>query len=358
MCLNLFNPEHDLCLANGDPNFVPPASALEFGRDCRGLTDWIEESSDRKLVPWGWDAVLKRRLEKAGIQESLLPSDAALDNIRELSRRGVALRAGAYVSSSVRCSCPSLSGFLRGTDEVMEFSDADAAVVQADKFGDAVMKAPLSGSGRGLRWMRSGEISRNDVCWCRSIVSRQGSVMVEKRREVVRDFAMLFHVGEDGVRFEGYSMFYCANGSYRGNVLASDGRILSMLSGYVPEALLLNVREALTRYVAETFFGKYTGFVGADMFIFRDGDGFGLAPCVELNVRMTMGLLARRVYDRHLVKLLKISDLNGIDGRFLMSVEYSSSRGVLYSGLGRVSATLTEVTPESRYAVWITPSGV
>lgn len=357
MSLNLFNPEHDLCLANGDPNFVPPASALEFGRDCFGLTDWIEKSSDDKLVPWGWDAVLKCRLKKAGIPECLLPSDAALDNIRELSRRGVALRAGAYVSSHVRSSCPSLSGFLRSTDEVMEFSEADTAVVQADKFVEAVMKAPLSGSGRGLRWIRSGEISRNDLCWCRSVVSRQGSVMVEKRREVVRDFAMLFHVGEDVVSFEGYSLFYCANGSYRGNVLASDGRILSILSDYVPEALVLNVREALTRYVAETFCGKYIGFVGADMFIFRDGDGFGLASCVEFNVRMTMGLLARRVYDRHLGGLLKISDMQAADGKFVMNVEHSASRGELYSRLGHVVA-LTDVTPESRYAVWITPSCV
>ena len=54
--MNIFNPEHDLCLANGDPNFVPPESALKFGRDCAGLTSLIETGEG--IIPWGWDAVL------------------------------------------------------------------------------------------------------------------------------------------------------------------------------------------------------------------------------------------------------------------------------------------------------------
>ena len=29
----IFNPEHDLCIANGDENFVPPRSAMGFAKD-------------------------------------------------------------------------------------------------------------------------------------------------------------------------------------------------------------------------------------------------------------------------------------------------------------------------------------
>ena len=92
------------------------------------------------------------------------------------------------------------------------------------------MKSPLSGSGKGLRWGMAGELSQSDLGWCKNVITRQGSVMVEKRREVVQDFAMLFHVGESSVEFEGYSMFFSDNGIYKGNILASDEWILTELS--------------------------------------------------------------------------------------------------------------------------------
>lgn len=40
------NPEPDLCLANSDVNFVPPASALKFDRDCPGITVLIAGEDD------------------------------------------------------------------------------------------------------------------------------------------------------------------------------------------------------------------------------------------------------------------------------------------------------------------------
>ena len=61
--LLIFNPEHDLCLANGDANYMPPASALRFasqgaalmrmlyGEDGIGLADYcgqpVEVASTR-----------------------------------------------------------------------------------------------------------------------------------------------------------------------------------------------------------------------------------------------------------------------------------------------------------------------
>ncbi|MCX4335139.1 MAG: hypothetical protein OSJ55_09715 [Bacteroidales bacterium] len=42
----IFNPENDLCLANGDVNFVPTASALKFGRYCPGITGLIAGEDD------------------------------------------------------------------------------------------------------------------------------------------------------------------------------------------------------------------------------------------------------------------------------------------------------------------------
>ena len=36
--------------------------------------------------------------------------------------------------------------------------------------------------------------------------------------------------------------------------------------------------------------------MGVDMMVVRRGDGFALVPCVELNLRMTMGVVAHRIH--------------------------------------------------------------
>ena len=143
---------------------------------------------------------------------------------------------------------------------------------------------------------------------------------------------------------------------YKGNVLASDNFIISELSKYVPKTLLCVVRWAVAEYLSRMFVGKYRGFVGVDMFIFREGERFRLASCVEINVRMTMGLLARRVFDVHLTQLLGLANPcqnEDIDGRHVMVVEYSPHRGDLYTSMSNVEACLTSVSAKSRYAVWI-----
>lgn len=340
--MNIFNPEHDLCLANGDPNFVPPFSALEFAEDCAGLTRWIDEAKDDEVIPWGWDSHLKCRLLKQGIDEKLLPSDAELETIRELSRRGVASEAESYVRKALT---EAELEFVRPEGEVLELSDVDEVINTVGRFGDAVLKAPLSGSGKGLRWARADELTSSDLGWCRNVISKQGSVTVERRHKVVQDFAMLFRVNADGtVLFEGLSMFFNDNGIYKGNVLASDDYILKKWSSYVDESLILKVRAALTMFLAGRFSGRYCGYVGVDMFVYESDGGFRLAPCVEMNVRMTMGLLARRVFDR--------SDY--VSGDYVMTVEYSQADGELYRKYaGEENKTLTRITPSSHYAVVI-----
>lgn len=368
--MNIFNPEHDLCMANGDANFVPPASALEFGKDCAGLPRWIDQSSDNEVIPWGWDAVLKRRLQKEGVPGSMLPSDTDIAEIRRLSHRGNAVNASIYVNDFQANADVRLLKHLRPISYVREISDVNALTPEVEEFGDAVLKAPLSGSGKGLRWARRNELSASDLGWSRNVIAKQGSLMVEKRLEIVQDFAMLFHVGRSEVSFEGYSLFFNDNGIYKGNVLASDAHILSRISCYVPNDLIVNVKAALEKYLECEFLGKYTGYVGADMFIYKEDGEYRLAPVGELNVRMTMGLLARRLYDRHLcgnpqqIKLLHpgVSELPAsdmkpavqtpdLDGQYAMCVEYWPVPGKLYSEKEEYLETLTEITPASRYAV-------
>lgn len=395
--LYIFNPEHDLCLANGDMNFIPPFSALRFARDCAGLTEWVDGSPGsceggpvRRIIPWGWDTVLRRRLQRRGIPDSLLPSDECLSEIRRLSHRKVAVEAGKYIVGAVGSPeyCPGRP--------VLAISDPSEIAPAVDALGEVVLKAPWSGSGKGLRYTRRGELSEADMGWCRRVIARQGCVMAERRERVVQDFAMLFSISES-VTFEGYSLFWNDGGAYRGNVLAGDGWIRSRLSRMIPAEVLDRTLVAVTEWLTEHFVGHYRGYVGADMFVYAGGSADGdagraacaasgaaargveasggaagepsaepstkpsvgppparhclLAPCVELNVRMTMGLLARRLTDRHLPRA------SFPDGKYVLTVEYYPEPEQLRQRMSEAVKVLSPLSRESCYGVGIFAAG-
>lgn len=339
----IFNPEHDLCLANGDRNFCPPASAMKFGQDCHDILRWMGDSSGTgKVSAWGWDHVLKRRLVRSGLEEDMLPSDVEIDAVRELSHRRIAADAAGFISARM----PGNSPLVRSVPE--ELTDESQLCSFLERNGRAVLKAPWSGSGKGLRWVSRGSVQPGDIGWCRRVISSQGSVLAECRKDVVTDFAMLFRIEDGHVSSEGLSLFYTENGAYRGNLLASDACILRILSCYVPEKVVLMVRDAMTEFLVETFAGRYEGYLGADMFICREGDRYLVDPCVEINVRMTMGLLARRYYDRHFSLLHP-----GNDGTCLLEVIYDTDPSCLSARLESAIEVLNETDSGTMYAVCI-----
>jgi hypothetical protein len=127
-------------------------------------------------------------------------------------------------------------------------------------------------------------------------------VIVEERLDVVQEFAMLFEVGDapHGAKFVGYSMFYASNGAYKGNLLASNGYIEEKLAKDIGTNILEGIRENVSGFLQGKLGGRYTGFVGVDMFLYRGGEGrVMINPAVEINLRMTMGLIARNIFDHH-----------------------------------------------------------
>lgn len=292
------NLEHDLCLASGERNFIPPRAVVEFGEKCRWIEKYmpVPEGSGR-IVPWGWNKQLKEMLLREGVPAAELPSDAKLEFIKEHSRREVAVEMLEY-----------LNGNWEGKRNFGKIVTAGYRVVarsltEVENFlyqnRKVVLKAPLSGSGKGIRFV-TRELMETDRGWCRRTLESQGAVIVERRLDVVQEFAMLFEVGSDGIKFLGYSMFYASNGAYKGNLLASNGYIEEKLAKDVGKNILEGIRENVARFLQEKLCGRYTGFVGVDMFLYRGGEGrIMINPAVEINLRMTMGLIARNIFDHH-----------------------------------------------------------
>ena len=285
----IFNPEHDLCIANGDENFVPPRSAVGFAKENIDLSEHLERPNKqrRQIIPWGWNHALRKRLLNEGIDPAALPSEEELQFIRTHSRREFAMDVHSRLSSGD----PQVIGsnyriVATSVDEIEAFISSNDS---------AVLKAPLSGSGKGIRFVRK-ELSESDEGWCRKSIEKQGSVIVERRFEIIKECAMLFECHHEGIDFIGYSLFESRNGTYRRSILASNEDIEDVIAGYISRDTLTAIREGLTSILADTLVGHYEGFLGVDQIICQN-DSPIFIPVSELNLRMTMGLIARNQYD-------------------------------------------------------------
>ena len=285
----IFNPEHDLCIANGDENFVPPRSAMGFAKQNIDLSECLKRPNKqrRQIIPWGWNHSLKKRLINEGVDPATLPSEEELQFIRTHSRREFALD----VHSRLSCKDSQVIG--------PDYRIVTTSISEIEEFisshGSAVLKSPLSGSGKGIRFVRE-KLSESDEGWCRRILEKQGSVIVEQRFEIIKECAMLFECHHEGIDFIGYSLFESRNGAYSKNILASNEEIENIIAEYIPFDTLIAIRENLTALLADTLVGHYEGFLGVDQIICHPASPIFI-PVSEINLRMTMGLIARNQYD-------------------------------------------------------------
>ena len=285
----IFNPEHDLCVANGDENFVPPRSAVGFAKENTDLSELLKRPNKqrRQIIPWGWNHSLKKRLINEGIDPATLPSEEELQFIRTHSRREFALDVHSRLSRMhSQIIKPDYRIIAKNINEIEIFISTN---------GSAVLKSPLSGSGKGIRFVRE-RLSESDEGWCRKTLYKQGSVIVERRFEIIKECAMLFECHHEGIDFIGYSLFESRNGAYSKNILASNEDIEDIIVGYIPRETLIAVREDLTAILADTLVGHYEGFLGVDQIICQAASPVFI-PVSEINLRMTMGLIARNQYD-------------------------------------------------------------
>ena len=109
------------------------------------------------------------------------------------------------------------------------------------------------------------------------------------------DFAAEFYAHDSGrVEFEGISVFHTQNGKYTGNVIADEEEKRFRLARYVDTDLLDVIIGRIEEIMPELLRGRYTGPFGVDMMAVADmpSGRLKLHPCVEINLRRTMGHVA------------------------------------------------------------------
>lgn len=341
MNLHVFNPEHEMALAldghylnlphniqelrmnlgwlpalwadDGDVVMVDDkAFAIKARAKCRGVKTadvlFLEDDDLRRqtfdnVLPWGWDAALLRRLSLAGITADNLPDREKTQAIRQAAGRRTTIDALQVIRqglTDVTCGSARYARSVRealGDDFIDSLTDSlNTAETEPARMprptGPLVVKAPWSSSGRGIRYI-DGCPNANTLLWMANVIRRQGGVMVEPYYDKVKDFAMEFVIHNGVARYLGLSLFINTNGAYTGNLIATEEEKMSRLGRYLPGELLGEVAQRICRYAEDRFATTYEGPFGVDMMVVATkGDTFLLHPCVEINLRRTMGHVA------------------------------------------------------------------
>lgn len=388
--LYIFNPEHDLALASGETNYMAPASARRMASELAVLPMWYAEEGSAVLAPsaynldyvkrmqdvlglsvdvmtepelaiepnldihpWGWDVALRKRLLGLGVADTLLPSMEQLGIWRDCSHRSkaVLLLPGLQLNE-LFCG---ESSYLKTPEEWKRF---------VEEREECLLKAPLSGSGKGLNWCK-GAFTPFISGWCARVAASQGGIVAEPIYNKVADFAMEFYSdGAGKVTLAGYSLFSTGrSGMYEGNRLLSNEAIRKRLSQYVPLEALTDLANRLICELSMLIGSVYKGYLGVDMMIcqFPESENpvFRIHPCVEINLRMNMGVVARLLYDRYVhpdsTGDFRI-DYHPSEGEALKEHERMSAtypleirEGKVYSGY----LSLVPVHKRSCYQAWI-----
>lgn len=320
--LHLFNPENDIALAFNASHINLSVGVKTLRKSGALLPLWWAEVDDAVLVtdgydkeyvemirqlfgietevvesvahgsavgaPWGWSRMSANELHNAGAS---VPDETTLERIRNLSHRRTSIKIFNELTS---LSTYRYAGHINEAHSLEEIYD-----IMRSTDSKVYLKAPWSSSGRGVIKTDISDLSRHKAR-IRNIIRQQGSIMCEQSLDNIQDFAMLFFIDDDSiVSWRGYSIFTThGNTAYTGNILASDEELENILIAHgAPAHILTELKNTLPSILKKIVGNSYHGWLGIDMLLTADGR---IDPCVELNLRMTMGVVAHEWTSRYL----------------------------------------------------------
>lgn len=337
MTLHIFNPDTDYALASNSENYTPPVSilavksslmllpalyadrgdAILLPNDNPGLLTplhpfaeflstkditlvrprhlrlFVQEKKNFKIRPWGWNRTLCKWLSSLGASEQMMPSAEEMTVLRNLSHRKLTIPFLLNMKDVINDEIQIPKEFT-DVEDALEFWSANRLENR-----EVYFKAPWSSSGRGLQFTKDLE-KRHIEPWLRGIVRSQGSVMGEIAYSRSLDFATEWECHNGKAMFLGVSTFITSErGKYKSNVVAPQENIVAYILQHIDvygngnnlSVIIERQRLLLENYVAQ----YYEGPLGIDMLVTEDRN---INPCVEINLRDTMGRVAIDIQQR------------------------------------------------------------
>lgn len=297
---SIFNCSNDMALAANVRQYRPPKRVELMEAELAELARVWEGT--RMAGPWGWSLATKWRYKRMGVAEELLPSDEWLAEVRRLSSRKFAceyvrellgeLGDARLLGDEMQWVERKRDGMEKGLEGNAERGGHEDGSEVCGEMKKWIFKSPWSSSGRGVfvgSWC--DERIRTRV---QGVLSSQGGVAVDRfYADKVSDFAMEFFIHDDhAVEFLGYSVFHAAeSGVYGYNYVESQEALLRRIG--TDESLLRRLINFHQKRLARL---SYRGPVGIDMLKTAAGC---IHPCIEINLRMNMGILALLLYEKY-----------------------------------------------------------
>ena len=324
--LLLFNPDTEMAIADNSANYTPPKIIANMAKDFSILPCWWGKREDVvKGDPQLYEALPKesKKLLKEfgctsfyhGYEPNLKGAPWGM-NMREYKRfkrykasvpewnsvtRLMYSRESTIQLYSYLANNPAVPECCRVAQQDRPKIYTTVSWLQRDVRIPAMIKRPWSSSGRGNLEIKDAPTDK-DLDWISGSIRKQGFVVAERLYNKVFDFALEFHIKHSKCKFVGYSIFNTTGvtGAYTGNVVDEPQVLKQTICQYISEEDLDKLTQVMCEECQRLFGDRYEGHFGVDMFVYEDSDGTQkIYPCVEINLRMNMGILAINLAERY-----------------------------------------------------------
>lgn len=332
--IHLFNPGHETAVLNTSPYYMPPANVALMQSELAFLPAWYAHIDDCILIQNDNDKVFCKEMKnKFGYFPNAIRHEEIVEhNHQRISLWGISPQSIHFFKeinrinkiqlqipqwhnefiflnsrlSSKECLEEIINQLPEIEDDIIPIFISDVKnIVDILQGGEnrLLAKAPYSSSGRGLLWLPTDNLPQSEKQILHGILKKQGTVSIEKVLDKQLDFAMEFESKGNGIiRFVGYSLFSTnQKGAYIGNYIGSQIDIQNTIIQSIPLPLLNKVKNILERILSTKYAKHYKGCIGVDMMVYKnDRNEYKLHPCVEINMRSNMGMLAYYISENYI----------------------------------------------------------
>jgi hypothetical protein len=377
--IHYFNPGHETAVLNASKYYQPPRRVAKMQEDLALLPAWYASPGDSVFTGQEIqsEALRNNSVELWGISPQSVHYFETLDKryglqlripewkeiYRFLGSRFAAQKALAALMDAIpEIDKTILPQFYSNPEEIEGIVNPHRPLKLEGREGAFLVKSPYSSSGRGLLWLPAGKLGQPEKQIIGGMLKKQSMVSVEKALDKRLDFSMHFEISrEKETRFIGYSVFRTnAKGAYESSLLAGRETLEKQITDLTGKDLLHRTKEMLTGILQEMYAPHYAGNLGVDMMAYACENQLRLHPCVEINMRKSMGYLAIRLFENHIspisrghffVEYHKSSQmLNQKHAALQKQFPLQTENGRIYSGY----LNLCPVTEAANYLAYVT----
>jgi len=394
-----FNPTCDFAIANGSPNWQPNQLLQKMEEDLDLLPAYLAASDDgillynypsdlflddfrktefkfpcfiqrnkqnqicqnqiRNIKPWGWSPAAHKQTEYlknlCSDEFSISPVFNWHPEIKHFYSRSFSASVLAEVLKNLNTENILPINYLPKVCKTE--TDVENALAS---WGKLMLKAPWSSSGRGLQPITKTPIHEKVWEKINGIIRDQGFVLAEPLLNKVHDLAFLFELKKGIIRFTGTSHFFTdKNGKYEGNYLNGASRpdferVINFTNRKQDQILQELIRVLQNSKLPAVYEGPF----GVDMLIYSDNnDELFINPCLEINLRYTMGFIALNIEKMLAEKSKGVFRIFYEPGKsfFSFSNEMRTKHPLIITESKILSGflALTEPTPEKKFGAYL-----